>query len=165
MKETWEKLIAVLQDIFELYRVILELSKRKRTVLISGKAKDLETITKHEEAFILQIGQLERVRKNIIDDIIAGHNVTTEGLTLFQIKILADKDVAERLGQLGDSLKDIAKEISVMSELNVMLIKQAMTLINFNINMLAQNVADPTYAPRGQANNSSKARAFIDQKV
>jgi flagellar biosynthesis/type III secretory pathway chaperone len=165
MRETWEKLITVLHDMLELYQAILELSKRKRTVLISGKAKDLELITKQEESLILQVGQIEKMRKNIMGEIIAGNSLMTGGLTLSQIKELADEDVAEQLDQLGSSLKNTALEIASVSDLNVQLIKQAMTLVNYNINILAQNVASPTYAPQGQSNNATKARVFIDQKV
>lgn len=169
MKEKFDKLISLLSELLVLYQGILELSRRKRVTLTTANAQELEGITKQEEVLILRIGKLEKAREALIQDIISGHNLDRRQLTLTQIKQLADDDTAGRLEQISDELNGIITELSSLNEINTHLLQQAMHFVNYNINIMTQHVADPTYAPQGQqsdqANRKAQAKTLFDQKV
>lgn len=165
MGQLWEKLIAVLNDILNLYQAVLELATRKRAVLVAADVKELEAITKQEEALILQIGKLEKLRAEMLSRIAAGNKINSGKLTLTQIKQFADEKTAEQLAKLGESLKNVAGELAELNGINTQLIKQAIFFVDCNMNILARNVADPVYVPHGQENRTNSSRAFIDRKV
>lgn len=166
MKEKLDRLVVLLAELLNLYQGILELSKKKRSVLVSGgNPQELEGITKQEEILILQIGKIEKIREGIIREIIASEKLNCKQLTLSQIQSVADEDTAEQLGQLSDKLKVIADELTTLNEVNTRLLQQAMNFINYNINILAQHTSDSTYAPQGQSGKQAQARTFFDQKV
>ncbi len=169
MKEKFDRLILLLAELLTLYQGILELSRRKRAVLTTGQAQDLEGITKQEEVLILQIGKLEKARETLVKELIASHNLNCEQLTITQIKQMADDATAERLGEITEGLNAIITELSSLNEINTQLLQQAVNFVNYNINIMARHVADPTYAPQGQqagqANRTAQAKTFFDQKI
>ena len=165
MQKLWESLIFQLTEILTLYQSLLELSKRKKPILVSADTQELDRIISQEQSIILKLGAFEKERQNVIKQFGDLHNVKVDHLTLSQVIKLADEDSAKRLSHLGDSLKTIGTEITELNHTNTQLIKQALHFVNYSINILARNVADPNYAPQGQSSNTNQARAFIDHKV
>ncbi|MBP2664471.1 MAG: FlgN protein [Firmicutes bacterium] len=166
MQEKLNRLTILLTELVNLYQGIVKLSESKRVILVSGgNPKELEVITKQEEILILQIAKIEKVRGSIIQEIAAEHNLDCKKITLSQIQVLVKGDAAERFVQISDKLSTIVTELSTLNEANTKLLQQAMKFVNFNINILAQNTSDPTYAPQGQPDKPAQARSFIDQKV
>lgn len=165
MQKLWESLILKLTEILTLYQSILELSKRKKDILVSADTQELDRIISQEQSIILQLGAFEKERQHIMDQIMTRHNVKMDKLTLSQILEFADQDSAKRLSNLGDSLKTVGAEITELNNINTQLIKQALHFVNYSINILARTVADSTYAPQGQAGNANQVRKFIDHKI
>lgn len=166
MKEKLDRLFNLLAKLLALYQGILELGKQKREVLIAGgKTQELEAITKQEEVLILQVSKVEKVRETVVQEITTANNAGGKQLTLSQIKQLASVDASGRFEQVTENLKTVVNEIASLNEINTRLLQQAINFINFNINMLAQHAADPTYAPQGQGDKPAQARTFFDQKV
>jgi len=165
LQKLWENLIFKLTEILTLYQSLLELSKRKKDILISADAQELDSIIRQEQSIILKLGEFEKERQNVIKQIGDLHNVKADHLTLSQVLKLADEDSAKRLGHLGDSLKTIGTEITELNNINTQLIKQALHFVNYSINILARTVADSTYAPQGQSGNANQVRKFIDHKI
>lgn len=165
MKANWENLITVLGEMAGIYRVLLDLSRQKRDVLIAVKPQNLESITKNEELLILQVGKLEAIRGKMMKEIASAGGIDVDSLTLAKIRELAGPDEAARLEAVGAELTSIMAELAPVNKLNAELIQQALGFINYNLNLLTQSTAGPTYAPKGAGQQDSQMRKLVDRKI
>lgn len=161
----WQQLVDVLANMLKLYQALLTISKQKHDILVGAKAQELDALTKQEELLIVQIGKLEIVREKSLQEIIAALKFSDENITISKLAEVADPDIG---GQIIDLLKQfdrITAELVQMNKLNTKLIEQALSFINYNINLLTQNTIGPTYAAKGQQTQGATTRAVLDQKV
>lgn len=165
MKENWEKLVALLTEMVDLYRVILQLSRQKSEALIAAKTQELEAITKKEELLILRVGKLEAARGKLMQQIAASYGLAVEGLTLSKMQELTEPDIAEQLGKFAAGFDSIMNELAPVNQLNTELIEQALSYVNYNINLLTHSKASNTYAPQGQGGQSPQIRKLVDRKI
>lgn len=165
MKQHWQNLIAVLEEMLSLYQAILTLSQEKRKVLVSANGQMLEQITKQEEILILQAGKLEKRREKAIDEIGLAYEFEAAETNITKLKEFADPDIASKLDELSSQLSKTFSELGATNKINTNLIKQALVFVNYNINMLAQSTASPTYAPVGKSGQSGNSRNWVDRKV
>jgi len=167
VNQLWDKLINNLSEILVLYQAILAISKQKREILVAAKAQELETLTKREEILILQTGKLDAQRESIIQEIGTSFGLKPDDITLEKTKQLADPEMAKRLEALSSDFDKVLTELVPLNKTNTKLIQQALTYINYNINVLAQNTSGPTYAPKGLSaeKTTAPARVLFDAKV
>lgn len=161
----WERLVDVLANMLKLYQALLTISKQKHDILVGAKAQELDALTKQEELLIVQIGKLEVIREKYLQELITVHKFSDENITISKLTEVADQDIG---GQITDLLKQfdaITAELVQMNKLNTKLIEQALSFINYNINLLTQNTIGPTYAAKGQQTQGATTRAVLDQKV
>lgn len=161
----WEKLVTVLTEMLETYKTVLELSHRKRDLLVTVKTKEIEALTRDEELLIIKLGKLEKERQAILAELAAVYNLDNDKLTLKAIKAMAEQPVVESLSTIDAEFTKITGELADLNRLNTMLIQQSLEYVNYNLNVLTQNCADPTYQTKGQAGNSSQSRILVDTKV
>lgn len=164
----WENLISILGEMVELYRGMLRLTEQKRQVLIAAKSQELTVVTQHEEVLILQIGRLESLRETAIRQIASTHGLAPDKITLNKVHELADEKIAARLAELGEQLTTIVGELTPLNQQNAQLIQQALNYVNYNINILAQNAAGPTYSSPKNAQTpagNNQRRTLFDAKA
>jgi len=165
VKANWDKLLALLDEMAGIYQAILDLSRQKRELLIAVKPRELETVTKQEEFLILQAGKLEAARSKALQEIAAASGVAPEGLTLTRLQELAGPAEAQRLAAVAADFDRIMAELAPLNQLNAELIQRALGFINYNINLLTQSSAGPTYAPQGHTGQDSQRRKLVDRKI
>lgn len=161
----WEKLVALLGEMVELYQAILELSRQKRDVLIAVKPQELEAVTKQEELLILRVGKMEAARGKLMQEIAAASGLAVEGLTLAKMQELAGPSLAPRLDSIAADFDRIMADLAPLNQVNAELIQRALGFINYNLNVLTQSAAGPTYAPGGQNAGEPRLRKLVDKKV
>lgn len=161
----WDKLVILLDEMVSLYEAILELSRQKRDILIAVKPQDLEALTKQEELLILQAGKLEAARGKLMQQLAAAGGVAAQDLTLAKMKELAGPEASARLDKIAAEFERIMAELAPVNKLNAELIQRALGFINYNINLLTQSAAGPTYAPQGQNTRETQVRKLVDRKV
>jgi flagellar biosynthesis/type III secretory pathway chaperone len=161
----WDKLVILLDEMVSLYEAILELSRQKRDILIAVKPQDLEAVTKQEELLILQVGKLDAARGKLVQQLAAAGGVAAQDLTLAKIKELAGPEAGARLDKIAAEFERIMAELAPINKLNAELIQRALGFINYNINILTQSAAGPTYAPQGKNTQETQIRKLVDKKV
>ncbi len=161
----WDKLVAILDQMVELYQAILDISRRKRELLIAVKPQELEALTKQEEALILQVGKLEAARAKLAAQLAAAGGVSADGLTLAALQQLAGPDIADRIGKIAADFERILAELAPVNKLNAELIQRALGFINYNINILTRSTTGPTYAPQGKNSAEAQVRKLVDRKI
>jgi len=161
----WDNLIMVLAELSELCKGLLELSKQKREFLIAGQAQKLEAVTRQEEVLILRIGKLEVLREKALQEIAAAYHLNIQGLTISQLRQMADDRIAGQIKDFEQVFSGITNELVPLNQLNTQLIQQSLNFVNYNINLLAQTQTGLTYAAKGSSGQSQPARNFLDAKV
>lgn len=161
----WERLVDVLANMLKLYQALLTISKQKHDILVGAKAQELDALTKQEELLIVQIGKLEVIREKALREIITTHNFSDENITISKLAEVADPDIGIQISDLLKQFDSITADLVKMNKLNTKLIEQALSFINYNINLLTQNTIGPTYAAKGQQTQGTTSRAVLDQKV
>lgn len=167
MNDKWQQLTTLLTDTLHVYQALLDLSRRKHDILVAANAKELEVITGQEEKLILQAGKLEGLRQSVLRELAAALNMRVEDLTLTRLIELADDNTAPQLTKLQADFADLTGELAQANDLNARLLQQALTYINYNVNILTQNASGPTYGatPQQAAADVAAHRALFDQKI
>lgn len=161
----WERLVDVLANMLKLYQALLTISKQKHDILVGAKAQELDALTKQEELLIVQIGKLEVIREKVLQEIITVHKFSDENITFSKLAEVADQDIGLQIKDMLKQFDSITADLVKMNQLNTKLIEQALSFINYNINLLTQNTIGPTYAAKGQQTQGTTTRAVLDQKV
>lgn len=163
MEKVWQELFNVLADLLSAYRKMLELGNAKREALISAKVKEIEAVTKQEETLIIFINQADKVRRDIVEKIADHYQLAQETVNLSKLKQFADPEMEQRLADIERDFHDAVEKLQQMNKTNNELIQQALHFVNFNINVMTQNVANMNYSPGQQ--EQSTAKAVFDRKI
>ena len=160
----WENFLTVLQQTLELYRALLRLSIHKRDVLVAADASMLERMTQQEEVLVLQVARMETMRKPLTMQIARTYGIAPDDLTISKACELAPGTVSDRLTAIREEFETVSDELVPLNRSNAQLIEQALTFVNYNVNLLARSTAGTTYAPQGKT-SQGPARSMFDQKA
>ena len=163
MKEKWAKLAVLTEEALELYRIIVELARQKRDVLVGAKAGELDKITRQEELLIPRIGKLQGARDSIMKELAAHYHLSDES-TFEEFIALAPEDAAEELINATREWGECVQELVQLNQLNAEMLQRTLTFIDYNLNLLSRTVANTTYAPQG-ASGPMAGRSYLDRKV
>lgn len=165
MTDMWDKLTVALNQILEIYQALLQLSQKKKEILIAAKPQELEKVTKQEEMLIIQAGKLEKVRLTVMQELVTELGISSEQAVLSELIKYADSTTAVKLNEIFQAFTEITGELNNLNELNEKLIRQSLEFVNYNINILSQSKADTTYAPQGQDSTGKPGRTILDAKA
>jgi flagellar biosynthesis/type III secretory pathway chaperone len=143
-----ENLIDVLERESSEYEGLLELSERKTTVIVSNNLEDLNKIMDEEQELVSRISNLEKKREEVIADIANVLNKDVKTLKLKDlIEILADRPQERKpLEEVHDRLRDSVRGLKRVNEQNMELLKNAMDMVKFDLNLLQSMKAAPETA-------------------
>lgn len=159
----WENLQRIMSELFRIYQEILALSKQKQDLLVAGKPQDLEKVVKQEELLIVRAGKIDAARQQVIQMIVREWGQDDAPILSVLIDF-APTPMAERLKDMGQEFDRLLAALKEQNLLNTRLLKQALDLVNFNINLLTHSAVGPTYSPYGSHEQSIQGRTMIDKK-
>ncbi|MDF2636170.1 MAG: FlgN protein [Pelosinus sp.] len=165
MDEKWNNLLKVLSQILRVCQNLLALSKEKQKVLVAADSQELEKIVKQEDSLLIEISKLEKVREQLIGEILIAHGVEKSEASLEKLKTIAKPNAEEQLEVFSKELRLIMDELGPLHALNAELITQALGFINYNVNVLSQIAVGPTYASGGQTDQQAPKRTLFDAKA
>ncbi|KYZ76482.1 hypothetical protein AXX12_08600 [Anaerosporomusa subterranea] len=161
----WDNLISLMAELVAVYRVILEISRKKKQALVSANVEELDQLIKQEENLILQIGKQEMVRNKISLDLAAVYALPPEEFTLAKAKELGGAEVAAKLQALENELTSIINDLAPLNKMNSELIQQSLNYVNYSLNLLTQNSTGTNYGAKGTDKSAPRPNALIDAKV
>ena len=138
MASLMEVLIDVLDKENQEYARLLTLSMRKTPVIVSEDLDELARITDEEQIIVSRINHLDNQRNEAINDIANVLNKDVNNLKIVDlIKMLAARpEEQEKLAAVFDSLRESVRSVKRVNEQNRELIKDALELIQFDMNVL-----------------------------
>ncbi len=164
MASLMENLIAVLDKEYSEYEGLLELSQKKTPIIVSGNLEKLQKITDEEQELVSRINHLEKRRVEITADIA---NVLNKDVTTLKLKnlieLLAGRPVEQKaLAEAHDRLQSAVRGLKRVNEQNSELLKEALEMVEFEMNMLhAMKTAPETANYTKGAYNSGDTMGII----
>lgn len=160
-----KKLLCILEKEAQLYSEFLELSRQKTEVIINGDVKELENITKREQALIDNVGELEETREQVVSEIACAIGAETSSLTISTIIDSLDKLWAEKLKKARNSILYTIDEIRQINLQNKILIDTSLEYIDFSLNLMSSASSKGVkYSKDGKEGNDEK-RSLFDVKL
>lgn len=148
MASLMENLINILEAEASEYEILVGLSTKKTPIIIKGDLTALQQITDEEQIVVGRIQHLEKQREEVIGDIANVINKDVEELKLANlIEMLKDRrEESEKLAVVHDKLKDVLQRMERVNDQNRELIKNAMEMVEFDLNVLQSLKAAPETA-------------------
>lgn len=143
-----ENLIEVLNEESREYEGLLSISQRKTPIIVSGNLEELQKITDEEQDMVTRLNGLERRRTEVTADIATVLNKDVTKLTLTNLIDIMSARPAEQqaLAEVHDKLRKTVRELQRVNEQNGALLKDAMEMVEFEINLLQASRQAPETA-------------------
>ncbi len=167
MTEAWRELLDLFEQMSVCYEQMIALAEEKRNALINVNVEAVNQIISKEEKLVKEIGVLENDRLEIVERIAREGGWTDNKIKLLDLVERAPEEVSDEMKKVGQRLADIVMQIALLNGINNNLLKQAMHIIEYNINVLSQAQASPVYGAGGgtQPEGKSAGLSFLDRKV
>lgn len=145
MASLMENLIETLNQECTEYETLLGLSMKKTPVIVAGNLEELTRITDEEQIVVGRIGHLDRIREEVYADIANVINKDVKTLKLTDLIDALEKRPAEqaKLAASYDRLKAAVHEVKRVNGQNEALLKSALEIVEFEMNMLQSAKAAP----------------------
>ena len=138
MASLMENLITVLQEEGVAYEELLELSMKKTPIIVSGDLEKLQKITDEEQIVVAKINHLDAKREEVTKDIANVLNKDVKSLKLVDIiNLMSQRPIEQKqLATAHDKLKEVVGQMTRVNEHNKELIKQALEMVEFDLNLI-----------------------------
>ena len=148
MASLMENLIDVLTKECSEYEELLELSQKKTPIIVKGDLEQLQKITDEEQVVVSRISNLEKKRIEVTADIA---NVLNRDVTILKlsnlIEMFSTRPEEQRiLSEIHDRLQQAVKNLKKINEQNEQLIKNALEMVDFEMNLLQATRTAPATA-------------------
>jgi len=133
-----ENMIDVLDKENSEYEILLELSLRKTPIIIQGNLEELSKIMDDEQTVVNRINHLEQKREDVLKDIA---NVLNKDVKTLKLKTLIQllktrPQEQQMLAKVYDKLTKIVRQVDRANGQNRELIKNALEMVEFDMNLL-----------------------------
>lgn len=132
-----DNLIEVLEEENKQYENLVELSKRKKQVIVEANVKKLEDITSQEQDVTSTLANLDNKRDSIFKDIADVLGKDVKEMTITKLIGYLEKQPEEqvRLQQIREKLITTGEEMNGWNEKNDRLLKQALEMVEFDLTL------------------------------
>lgn len=159
MASIMEDFISTLEQEEVLYTRLLEISKRKTSVIVKGDLEGITAVTQEEQPLVDKIGNLDKHRLEVLTDISIVLNKKEEELTIPNIIALLKKqpEQQKQLSKVYDRLKTVISDMRQTNEQNASLIQLSLDMIQFDLDLLRSAKKAPEtndYTRRGGYSNA-----------
>jgi flagellar biosynthesis/type III secretory pathway chaperone len=161
-----EKIIEILAKEHSYYKDLLELSNKKKSIVIEGKVSELDKIVRLEQNMIFDLGQLEKIREKELQQLC--EMLKLEGRTNVAelIKHLPEQ-LSEQLKSLQKELGDTITDLQNANNVNGELIQQSLDYIEYSVNMItSMGPVNSLYEDlKGSSKGTENKKRLFDTKV
>lgn len=138
MASLMENLIQCLEAQHDAYSKLVELSKQKTPIIVSGTLEELQRITDEEQLAVNKVNEIDRERSEIMKDIanVINRDVSELRLTDLVSLINGRPDEQTKLEEARKRLVEVGKELKTVNERNKELLENALEMVNFDLTLI-----------------------------
>ena len=166
-KPSLTTLIAILEQEIALHEELLNKKREERPCLATGAVTELQKITGQLSALVERIRELEDRRREEMAHWAEFLGNSSSKITLRMIAHRLSPDKAERLIQVGDRLKALVIAVRDENNMNEMLLRRSLRLVNEEIRILTGEEDNVAYTSGGMVTHKqppSRSR-LVDCRV
>jgi flagellar biosynthesis/type III secretory pathway chaperone len=131
------ELVGVLRQQLQAYEALLEMARAKTGLVVDNNIRDLEILLAAEEACFSRAGRLESLCQSVQSALAEATDLPAGDLTLTRLTGLAPAECQDELRELGNRLCRVTSELQHQNRVNGELLKQALSLVNYQLSLLA----------------------------
>lgn len=152
MASLMDDLTVVLEQECELYTSLLALAEQMKDAVVAADVPKVEKISAEEEGVTNDIQALETKRVRIMGDMAAVMNIDPAVLKVSDLeKTLTNQpQLKDRVSKVSNQLKDVMARLKKANEMNQVLLKQAMDLLDFDLTLFRSMKQAPQTANYGR---------------
>ncbi|MBO4347941.1 MAG: flagellar protein FlgN [Lachnospiraceae bacterium] len=138
MASLMENLIDILNEQYDAYSALVELSKKKTPIIVSGSLEELQKITDDEQLAVDKVNNIDKKRLEIMGDIANVLNREEKDLKISDLISLINTRPEEqtKLEEAREKLIIVGKELKIVNERNKELLENALEMIDFDLNLI-----------------------------
>lgn len=161
-----EKIIEILNKEYAYYKDLLELSNKKKTIVVEGKVSELDKIVRFEQNLIFDLGQLEKQREQELQKFCQMLGVDGKTNVSELIKHIPQR-LANKLTELKKNLGNTISELQNLNNINGQLIQQSLDYIEYSINMVTSTgPSNSVYSDmKGESRGLDNKKRLFDTKI
>ncbi|MEF3311401.1 flagellar protein FlgN [Paenibacillus sp. GYB004] len=163
-----EAVLQSLDQLIEVHRLLLELSRHKREAIVHNDVERLMQMTQKENKWTKRVEQLDTERSEAVLAYMRSRNMYVTGaITVSTLsKIVTKLEEKEALVERQQELVRLIGEIKQENELNMQLVEQSLAYINYSIDVfVGSDNQDVVYQHPQQEQHTYQARSMFDQKA
>lgn len=133
-----DELIQTLEKENVAYQELHELSAQKTDIIVKGDIQALNDIVEKEQILMTnKVQPLEKKRQECTRDIATVISRKPEDLTLSKLTelMVGQPEAQRRLGEIHDKLHETMKRMKKVNDMNKVLLKESLELVEFDINL------------------------------
>lgn len=152
MASLMDDLTVVLEQECKLYTSLLALAEQMKDAVVAADVPKVEKISAEEEGVTNDIQALETKRVRIMGDMAAVMNIDPAVLKVSDLeKTLTNQpQLKDRVSKVSSQLKDVMARLKKANEMNQVLLKQAMDLLDFDLTLFRSMKQAPQTANYGR---------------
>lgn len=133
-----ENLITELNEEYAVYQELLTVSMEKTPAIVANDLEKLTQVTDREQLLVDTVTGMENTRRQTMANIASVLNKKTSELKITDIIEFLDgqPQFQEPLAEINEKLAKVAKKLREINSHNQNLIKEALSMIEYNINLL-----------------------------
>lgn len=162
-------LINTLEELIAIQEQLVEVSLKKREILIDGEIEPLSQLIAEESKLVRKMGKLEEERMFQVKEYLRRQGITADEMTVSQLlSIIPSKEGKEAIQSLADKLQKTIGQLQQHNDLNSKLIQDSLDYINHSLEMMTDNSGEGInyQRPAGSVKkNPSTGRSFFDTKA
>lgn len=169
---SFEILIKVIEEIFNLQLDMIELANHKKEVLISGDIDELSKIINQEASWVKKLSKLEEERIAAVKQLLKEKKISNDNITITElINVLESPTEKKQLNELNLKLTDSIERIQQLNDLNTELIKQSLNFIENTINTITGENRQQSFtygrdvAKQSDISSMPSSKSIFDKKA
>lgn len=160
------QLAEVLGEQVAVFETLLDLSWRKRDVLVQGGMSEFEAIIEAEQALLWQVGKLEQRRLELQGELADLLGIGVEDVTMTAVIAASDEAQRADLVRLQQHLGNLLADLNGLNSGNARLLQQSLDYINVAMEVLGGHAAGPNvYRADGRLTDKGAVQRLFNQHV
>ncbi len=165
--EVYKNLVQVLEDEIKVYRVLLDLVRREKEILVSARIDDLSENNRAKELLVLKSKGLDRIRETHARELakIVGSN--HENPRLLEIAAKMESVQNDQLRAIHTTLDLLIRRMKEINASNEALVKSSLKTVNGALGAIRDTLQPKaTYAPSGDISKKENVSGhFVSKDV
>ncbi|MBC87518.1 MAG: hypothetical protein CL677_10115 [Bdellovibrionaceae bacterium] len=150
-KEIFSKLEENIQSIVKVYRVLLEVVRKEKEILISSDIDALNENNIAKEKLLVQVSRYEKERSLLVQDMAEALNMKVAEPKMLDLAKEVDFATGDRIRNLHSVLVLLLKRVKETNEQNEVLVQSALKSVQGAMNSIKENLVDQTtYKEKGK---------------